>query len=1016
MNRIFVLSVLLLICSCCSLFAQQQATGPGEIVTVKGVVTDSQTGETLIGVSVVQKGVPVGTVTDIDGAYTVNVPLNGTLTFSYVGYAPQEIRVTAEGELNVQLKEDSELDEVIVIGYGVQKKSLVTGAITSISSKDLAQTGLMRADQAMQGRVPGVTVMNNSGQPGAAVSIRIRGAGTNNSTDPLYVVDGFIMGNIESLNPGDIESMEILKDAASAAIYGAQGANGVVLITTKKGREGENRIEYTGSYGIQNPRRYLDLLDASAYARIMNEAAYNSGKQLPYSLEELRSFGKGTDWQREIANKNAPITNHQLSMMGGNKNSLYNTSMSYFMQEGIFAPGKSKYERYTARLNYESSFFNGILKVGTNSDVSHVKRQSIASNQGNSGPISSAINIDPITPVYDDMGDFGVSPYVATEVVNPVARIYYTHGSSSYTRINLMGFAQLAYKGFTLRTNLNEVILYNESRGYTPLYRLNSSNFTNDTGVSKSMNQHFYYNNDNTLTYINKIDVHNFSAMIGNSVRKGKGTDVSASKQGLLYDDPAYAYIALAKKQGSDGAGGGAFRQAFVSYFGRVSYDFDSRYMMTATYRADGSYRFGPNNRFGYFPSVSAGWNVSNEKFMRDVRWLDMLKARVSWGQTGNDALDDWQYVSTISTWGKTYYFGDDEQYIGAAPGRTANPDLKWETSEQFNVGIDARFLRDFTTTIDFYRKTTKDLLVIIPAPMYIGNLPPWGNAGSVRNQGIEFSLGYRKDIKRDWSIDVSGNIAYNQNKVIEVGNENGYITGGSVIQMQNLLMMEPGQPIGYFHLNKTLGVFQNQAQIDNYRSSDGTLIQPKAKPGDLIFKDLNDDGVIDISDREYCGSPHPKWNFGFNFSTKFKNFDFNMFWTGLAGHKIFNGLRRWDLQTSNFQTTVMNRWHGEGTSNSYPRITADDQNGNFTTASDFFLEDGSFLRLKDISLGYTFSQLNKFNIRQCRIYVSALNLLTFTKYTGYEPEVTGGVMSQGIDRGVYPQPKTFTVGLNVSF
>lgn len=1010
MNRIFALSVLLLICSWCCLFAQQSA------VTIKGVVTDSQTGETIIGASVVQKGTTNATVTDIDGTYSINVPLNSTLVFSYVGYTPQEIRVvTASDGLDVKLRENAELEEVVVIGYGVQKKSLVTGAITSISAKDLGQTGLMRADQAMQGRVPGVTVMNNSGQPGAAVSIRIRGAGTNNSTDPLYVVDGFIMGNIESLNPSDIESMEVLKDAASAAIYGAQGANGVVLLTTKKGKDGENRIEYSGSYGIQNPRRYLDLLDATAYARIQNESAYNSGKPLPYTEKQISEFGKGTDWQREIANKNAPITNHQLSFLGGNKKSLYNASLSYFMQEGIFAPGKSKYERYTARLNFESNYFNGLLKIGTNSDVSHVSRQSIASNQGNAGPISSAINIDPITPVYDSEGDFAVSPYVATEVVNPVARIYYTHGSSSYTRINLMGFAQLAYKGFTLRTNLNEVIHYDESRGYTPLYRLNSSNFTNDTGVSKSMAQNFYYNNDNTLTYANKINAHNFSAMIGNSVRKGNGTDVSASKQGLLYDDPEYAYIALAKKQGSDGAGGGAFKQAFVSYFGRVSYDFDNRYMMTATYRIDGSYRFGPNNRYGHFPSISAGWNVTNEKFMQNIQWLNMLKARISWGQTGNDALDDWQYVSTISTWGKTYYFGNDVQYVGAAPGRTANPDLKWETSEQLNIGFDARFLKDFTTTIDLYRKTTKDLLVIIPAPMSTGNLPPWGNAGSVRNQGIEFSLGYSKNFK-DFSFQVNGNVSYNQNKVIAVGNENGYITGGSVIQMQNLLMMEPGQPIGYFYLQKTLGVFQNQAQIDNYKNAEGKVIQPKAKPGDLIFKDKNGDGVIDVLDREYCGSPHPKFNYGLSISAKYKNIDLNMFWTGLAGHKIFNGLRRWDLQTSNFQTTVMNRWHGEGTSNSYPRVTSDDQNGNFTTASDFFLEDASFVRLKDISLGYTFNQLKKLNIRQCRIYVSALNLLTFTKYTGYEPEVTGGVLGQGLDRGVYPQPKTFTVGLNLSF
>ncbi|MDR0331863.1 MAG: TonB-dependent receptor [Dysgonamonadaceae bacterium] len=1015
MNRFFVLLVFFLCCSYCCVFAQQ--AGTGQTVTVSGTVTDSQTGETLIGVSIMQRGTSSGTVTDFDGDFSVSVPIGSTLVFSYVGYLTQEIPVTSGGVMNVQLADDNMLDELVVIGYGVQRRSLITGAITSISAEDLAQTGIMRADQAMQGRVPGVTVMSNSGQPGAAVSIRVRGAGTNNNTDPLYVVDGFIVGSIESLNPGDIASMEILKDAASAAIYGAQGANGVVLITTRRGRDGENRIEYSGTFGVQNPRRYLDLLDATSYARIMNEAAFNSGRALPYTEEQIAGFGKGTDWQREITNKNAPTTNHQLSLIGGSGNNLYNSSMSYFMQEGIFAPGKSKFERYTARLNYESSYFNQALRIGTSSDISHIQRQSIASNSGNAGPISSAINIDPITPVYDNMGDFGISNIVGTEVVNPVARIFYTHGSSSSTRVNLMGFAQLSLYGFTLRSNIGQVIHYTEARGYTPLYRLNSSNFTVTSGASKEMAQNFYYNNDNTLTYNGNVGgTHNFSAMIGNSVRTGHGTDVSASKSGLLFDHPDFAYITLARTQGSDRAGGGVFRQAFVSYFGRVSYDYDSRYMMTATYRADGSFRFGPNNRFGYFPSISAGWNISNEEFMRDIDWVDMLRTRISWGQTGNDALDNWQYVSTISTWGQTYYFGNDVQFIGASPLRMANPDLKWETSEQFNIGIDTRLFRDINATIDLYRKTTKDLLVIIPAPMYIGNLAPWGNAGSVRNEGIEFSLGYQKRINNDWSFSINGNVAYNRNRVLEVGNENGYITGGSVLQMQNLLMMRPGKPIGYFNLVRTLGVFQNEAQIDAHRSSNGTLIQPNARPGDLIFADLNDDGVIDILDREYAGSPHPDFNFGMSFSTRYKNFDFSMFWTGLTGHKIFNGLRRWDLNTSNFQSTVMNRWHGEGTSNTFPRVTSDDQNGNFTTASDFFLEDGSFLRLKDLSLGYTFRNLERFKIQQCRIHVSALNLLTFTRYTGYEPEVTGGVLSQGIDRGVYPQARVFSVGLNLSF
>jgi len=985
---------------------------------ITGTVTSGSDGLGIPGASVVLKSNPgTGTSTDIEGNFTLTVYLEDeVLIISSIGMVTKQVSTKGQTRLTVVLNDDvSQLDEVMVIGYGTQKKSLVTGAISSISGKDLATAGITRADQALQGRTAGVTVMNTSGQPGAGMSIRIRGAGTNNSTEPLYVVDGFVVGSIESLNPSDIESMEILKDAASAAIYGAQGANGVILISTRKGTAGKTRIEYEYSYGAQNPRKYLQLLNAHEYARIQNEAAFNSGKPLPFSQQQINSFGKGTDWQREITNKNAPVENHQVSLSGGVEKTKYNASFSSLSQDGIFAPGKSAFNRYTFRLNLETSLLDDLLTVGTNSDVSYVKRQAIASNQGQAGPISSAINIDPITPVYDEYGDFAISPYVATEVVNPVGRIYYSHGSSSYTRVAMNGFAELKIlKDFRFRSSLGYVIQYNEGRGYTPLYYLNSSNFTIETGVSKNMAENFYYNQDNTLTYNKSFGNHTFMGMIGNSVRKGHGTDVSASKQGLLYDDPEYAYIANAKKQGSDGAGGGVWENAFLSYFGRINYDYSSKYIFTATFRADGSYRFGPNNRFGYFPSFSMGWNISNEDFMADHAWINSLKLRTSWGQTGNDALDNWQYVSTISTWGKSYYFGNDEQYIGAAPGRTANPDLKWETSEQLNVGLDMRFLKHFNTTIDFYSKTTKDLLVIIPAPLYLGNLAPWGNAGSVRNTGIEFGLGFQKDF-RELSVNINGNIAYNRNKVLEVGNESGYITGGSVLQMQNLLRMEPGQPIGYFWLHKVEGVFQTQYEVDNYKNADGKVIQPKAVPGDLKFKDKNGDGVIDSNDREYVGSPHPDFNFGLNITLGWKNFDMNAFFNGLAGHEIFNGLRRWDLQTSNYQRSALSRWHGVGTSNSYPRLTTDDTNGNFTTPSTFFLEDGSFIRLKNLSFGYTFKNLKQFKVQSLRVYTAGTNLLTFTKYTGYEPEVTGGVLSMGIDRGVYPHAKTFTAGVRIT-
>ena len=1003
------LTIFVLLMAVMTIFAQERE--------VTGTVVGATDGLGIPGVNIVLRSNPsFGTITDIDGNFSLRISSDDdVIIISSIGMITRNIPVRGQSHISVTMEEDiSQLDEVMVVGYGTIKKSLVTGAISSISSEDISRSGITRADQAIQGRTAGVTVMNNSGQPGSGVSIRIRGAGTNNSTEPLYVVDGFVVGNIETINPSDIESMEILKDAASAAIYGAQGANGVVLITTRKGAAGKTTIDYEYSYGVQNPRKYLDLLNAHEYGRLQNEAAFNSGKPLPFTDEQIMGFGKGTDWQREITNKNAPIVNHLVSLSGGNDNTRFNTSFSNLSQEGIFAPGKSGFDRYTFRVNIETSLLDGLLTVGTNSDLSRVNRQSITSNQGHAGPIASAINIDPITTVYDDHGSFAISPYVATEVVNPVGRIYYSQGSSSYTRTALNGFAELkVLKDFRLRSTLGYVIQYDESRGYTPLYYLNSSNFTIETGVSKSMAENFYYNQDNTLTYTKSLSSHNLMAMIGNSVRQGNGTNVSASKQGLLYDDVEYAYIANAKNQGSDSAGGGLWESAFLSYFGRLNYDYDNRYIFTGTFRADGSYRFGPNNRFGYFPSLSVGWNISNEEFLLYNPWINSLKLRASWGQTGNDALDNWQYVSTISTWGKSYYFGDDEQYIGAAPGRTANPDLKWETSEQLNIGFDIRFLRNFSSTVDVYSKTTKDLLVIIPAPLYMGNLAPWGNAGSVRNRGVEFGLGYQKQM-RDLTLNINGNIAYNQNRVLEVGNESGYITGGSVLQMQNLLRMEPGQPIGYFWLHKAEGVFQSQHEIDNHKNSEGKIIQPNAVPGDLKFRDRNDDGVINSEDREMVGSPHPDFNYGLNISVGWKNIDFNAFFSGLAGHDIFNGLRRWDLQTSNYQRNALERWHGPGTSNSYPRVTTDDTNGNFTTPSTFFLEDGSYLRLKNLSLGYTFKNLGQYKVESIRFYTAATNLLTFTKYSGYEPEVSGGVLGMGIDRGVYPHPKIFTFGVKI--
>jgi TonB-dependent starch-binding outer membrane protein SusC len=1004
--------LVLVLCFWCN-FADAQ-----EQVSIKGVVRDIDDNSTIPGAVVKVKGTNNATITDNDGKFTIKAAQSATLTFSAIGMKAKEVALKNETELNVLLSKDVQtLSGVVVVGYGVQKKSLVTGAISSITAKDLEVPGIMRADQALQGKTPGVTVMMNSGQPGSGVSIRIRGVGTNGTNDPLFIVDGFPRGDLEAINPRDIETMEVLKDAASAAIYGARGANGVVIITTKSGKAGKSKLDYEYYRGFQNIRKYIDVLDATQYARIQNELHFNSNLALPFSETEINKMGKGTDWQREISYFNAPIQNHQVSISGGSTKNTYSSSFSYFSQSGTLAKGKSDFDRYTGRINTKQNVIEGILNTGANLNVTNVKRAAIATNSGNSGPILGAINMDPVTPVMNDDGAFAISRYVSQEIVNPIARIYYTNGSSGYTRINADAFGEVQIiKDLKLKSSLGLALQNNESRGYTPIYELNATNKTIATGTSKSMSESRDLNWENTLTYNKKISEHTFSVLLGNTLNTGRGTNVSASKNGLLYDDPEYAYLDLAKDNTSATATGGAWHSGLVSYFSRATYDFNNKYMMTATFRADGSYKFGKNNKFGYFPSISAGWNVHNEKFLENIRFVNSLKVRASWGRTGNDQIPDYGFVSTISTYARNYYFGSDIQQIGASPAGVSNPDLKWETSEQANIGVDAELFKNFRITLDLYRKATKDLLLRIPIPLYVGNGAPSGNAGNVRNQGVELSLGYQKDFGKLY-IEANINGAYNHNKVTHVGNTNGYLTGGNAgNQLGDIARMEAGFPLGYFWMYTMDGIFQNQAQINAYRGPNGSLIQPNALPGDIRYKDLNGDGIIDSRDRSMVGSPHPKYNYGFNFTARYGNFDVNVFFNGLAGYQIFNSLHRWDLPTANFPVEIINRWHGEGTTNSYPRVAAGDVNGNFANPSTFFLENGSYLRLRNASVGYTFRNLKVAKLDKIRLYVTGNNLFVLTKYTGFDPEVSGGALGLGIDKGVYPQPRTIMAGVTVGF
>lgn len=1000
--------------------------------TVSGIVTDAS-GEGIAGVAVILKGTTTGTSTDMKGAYTIRASKSDVLVFSFLGYKTQEVAVHNRMEIDVRLESDAQLvDEVVVVGYGVQKKSLVTGAISSVKGSALETTGIMRADDALAGKTAGVQVVSNSGQPGSDVQIYIRGIGTNGTATPIYIVDGMAVSGIEYLNPGDIESIEVLKDAAASAIYGARGGNGVVLITTRRSKDGQWSVNYDFSYGIQNIARKIDVLNAREYAIIQNEAAANSGATLPFTDEQIASFRQGTDWQEAILNRNAGVQRHNVRVSAGTARSSFNGSASYLNQDGILAEGKSNFKRYTINLAAEHKLLrNDALTVGENVVVSHVKKQSVTQNSSTAGPLVGALNMDPLTPVYDPYqtdelyGGFGVSKYVSQEVVNPVARIYYSNGRTLYTTMKGSVFAELKFlNDFRLRGSAGADITWTDGFGYSPMYKLNSTTGnTSANGASQSYDQNRRFSYEGYLTWGHVYDGrHDVSAMIGASLLQRSSLSLSASRNDLKIDDEDHAYISMATNSSASASGGPGNPSAIVSFFGRVNYAYDNRYMLTATVRRDGSSRFGPNNRFGTFPSVSVGWNVANESFLRDVRWLDALKFRASWGQNGNENIGDFAYLATISTYGLGYSFGSQNANgslaVGAAPVKVVNPDLKWETSEQTDIGLDVRLFGCLGLTFDYYVKKTKDLLVTTPVPLMLGNSFPTANAGNVKNSGVEFAVDFQRQFGK-WNIAVNGNISYNKNRVTYVGTDTGYVTGSTVQGITGAVTrMEAGHAMSYFWGYKTLGIFQNQAEIDAWVNSKGVQIQPDARPGDFRYQDTDDSGTIDDNDRVDLGNPFPKVTFGLNVNVSAYGFDLGITSAGQAGNKIFSVLRRPDLTMSNYGAWVLDRWHGEGTSNSIPRVAHNDTNLNWTRPSDFHLRDGDFWRIRNITLGYTVNIPEKYYLRKVRVFASVDNAFTFTKYDGYDPEVGNGgsILGSGIDRGVYPRPRTVSVGLNLTF
>lgn len=1036
---------------CCSFFSLSLLA---QDITVSGTVTAKEDGQPLPGVSVVIQGTTIGTITDFDGNYALGVPADGILEFSYIGMKSQTVVVDGKSVIDVVLAEDyTDLDEIVVVGYGVQKKSVVTAAISSVSSEELENSTPTRIEDVMKGRVSGVQITQSSGQPGSDSKVRIRGIGTINNSEPLYIVDGMAVGGgISYLNPTDIESVEVLKDAASAAVYGARAANGVILITTKKGKSGKASINYDFSYGWQNPWKKKSVLNAKEYMTIINEAELNDNNAPRYSQEQIAGAGAGTDWQDETFNYDAPVQSHQISITGGTDDVTYFVSFGYLNQEGIVGGnyGRSNYERYSIRSNTtynvfeaDRSFLNNI-KVGVNAGYSRVLSSGIETNSEYGSVLGSALTFNPLVPVYAEDPDavlaqhptavtdkngkvFSIPPAGFQEIANPVAMLNAPTGgqdnedkfvSTFWGEINLI-------EGLKFKSSYGVDLAFWGADGYEFEHFLaTQGKDLTQSHVYSNMHRGFVWQLENTLTY-NKIfkEKHSLTVLLGQSAQEYKVRHLYGDDYDLLESDPNKANIDYAIAPPTEGrvAGGtgGFSNETLASYFGRVDYNYDERYMFQATVRRDGSSSFGPNNKWAVFPSFSVGWNVTNEAFMENLPdWFNYLKLRASWGTNGNNRIGNFSYTSLMDG-NQNYYFGaGDDMYMqyGSSPSKLANADVKWEESEQIDLGFDTRFFDSaLSFGFDYFKKTTNGMLIDQPIPGYVGKGAPIANAGDMENSGLEFELGYRGSAG-DFSYSISANATYLKNKLIDMGNDSGeaiYESAGASGVGSYVKGMN-GEVFPYFYGYQTNGLIQNQAEADAYNS----LYGENARPGDVRFVDLNGDESITDDDKTKIGKGMPDWTYGLTVGAEWKQFDFNMFWQGSLGNDIFDFSQRGDIPAMNRPSWILDRWTGEGTSNSIPRMTNQNSNRNWRS-SDLYIKDGSYARLKNIQLGYSLpsSLLQKAAISRLRVFVSAENLVTITDYDGFDPEIaSGGYTTIGIDRGIYPQSRTIIIGANITF
>lgn len=1039
------LGILFLLMWTTVLFAQE--------ITVTGKVTSASDGSPIPGVSVVEKGTTNGTITTVEGNYSLTLPEGATMVFSFIGMRSVEV-VADQSTINVEMEEEvTGLDEVVVVGYGVQKKSVVTAAISSVSSEDLEKTTPSRIEDVLKGKVSGVQITQSSGQPGSDSKVRIRGVGTINNSDPLYIVDGMAVdGGIDFLNPTDIESVEVLKDAASAAVYGARAANGVILVTTKSGKTGDARINYDFSYGWQNPWKKRSVLNAREYMVIMNESLLNDGNAPRYTQEEIANAGEGTDWQDETFNYDAPVQNHQISVSGGNDRATYFVSFGYFDQEGIVGGNydRSNYERYSIRANNTYNVFDADrwflnnLKVGINAGYSRIKSSGIETNSEYGSVLGSALAFNPTIPVYatdpeqvladhptavtDDQGRvYSIPPSGFQEIANPVAMLdapLGNQGNSDKFVSTFWGELDVV-EGLKFKSSYGVDLAFWGNDGYTFEHFLaTQGKDITRSHVYSNMHRGFKWQLENTLNYSKSFNgIHNLTVLLGQSAQEYKLRELYGDDYDLLEDNPDKAVIDYAIADRDDervaGGTGGFSSETLASYFGRVDYNFNEKYMFQATVRRDGSSHFGPNNKWAIFPSFSVGWNVTNESFM-DGRpdWFTYLKLRGSWGKNGNERIGNFAYTSLMNG-NQNYYFGSGDysamQY-GASPARIANPDLKWEESEQIDIGFDSRFFDSaLIFGFDYFKKTTSGMLMEQPIPAYVGKGAPIANAGEMENSGLEFELTYNGSVG-DFKYTVSGNASYLQNELIDMGNESGeqiYQSAGAT-GVGDFVKGENGEVFPYFYGYKVGGILQNEAEANEYNETYGQ----NAEPGDVRFIDINNDDQINDADRTKIGKGMPDWTFGLNVNAEWRNFDLSMFFQGSYGNDIFDYSQRGDIPAMNRPSWVLERWVGEGTSNWIPRVTRENPNGNWRS-SELYIKDGSYVRLKNIQLGYSLPQniLRGAAIERLRLYVSAENLLTLTDYDGFDPEIASGDYTTiGIDRGIYPQARTISVGANITF